>query len=140
MDVGVVFPQVEIGRDPERIWAYARRTERLGSEHLLACDHVLGVDPDREGWEGSFDVDDPFHEPFVLFWRLAAVTERLSFVTGALCSPSDRRRWSRSRPARSPCCPTAASGSESAWAGTSRSATPSGWSSRRGVGGSSSAR
>jgi probable F420-dependent oxidoreductase len=87
MEVGVVFPQTEIGSDPARIREYARRTERLGFEHLLAYDHVLGVDPGREDWTGSFDNDDAFHEPFVLFSRLAAVTERLSFVTGVLVAP-----------------------------------------------------
>ncbi len=87
MDVGLVFPQLEIGRDPRRIREYARRAERLGFEHLLAYDHVLGVDPDREGWSGSFDYRDPFHEPFVLFSTLASVTDRLSFVTGVLVMP-----------------------------------------------------
>ncbi len=87
MEVGVVFPQLEIGRDPHLLREYARRAERLGFEHLLAYDHVLGVDPDREDWDGSFDHRDPFHEPLVTFAHLAGVTDRLSFVTGVLVLP-----------------------------------------------------
>jgi len=65
----------------------ARRAESLGSEHLLAYDHVLGVDPDRPGWDGSYDDEDQFHEPLTLFSHLAGVTTDLSFVTGVLALP-----------------------------------------------------
>lgn len=86
MDVGLVFPQLEIGTDPELVEGYALTAEGHGFDHLLAYDHVLGVVP-RAGWEGSYDYRDPFHEPLTLFSGLATVTERLEFVTGVLVLP-----------------------------------------------------
>lgn len=87
MDVGVVFPQTEIGTDPETVREYARRAESLGFDHLLAYDHVVGVDPDRPGWDGAYDYEDQFHEPLTLYSHLSAVTEDLEFVTGVLVAP-----------------------------------------------------
>ncbi len=48
MEIGTVLPQLEIGNDPETIADYAHRVETSGYEHVLAYDHVLGVNPDRE--------------------------------------------------------------------------------------------
>jgi probable F420-dependent oxidoreductase len=51
-------------------------------------DHVLGANPDRPGgWQGPYTFHDSFHEPFVLFGYLAAITQRLEFVTGILILP-----------------------------------------------------
>ncbi|PSQ15889.1 LLM class F420-dependent oxidoreductase [Halobacteriales archaeon QS_8_69_26] len=86
MDVGLVFPQLEIGTDPELIRGYATTAEGQGLDHVLAYDHVLGVVP-RADWEGSYDYRDPFHEPLTLFSHLAPVTEDLEFVTGVLVLP-----------------------------------------------------
>jgi len=36
MDIGVVFPQVEIGSDPARIRDYAQAVEGMGYTHVLA--------------------------------------------------------------------------------------------------------
>jgi len=49
MNIGVVFPQVEIGQDPAVIRDYAQAVEALGYTHILAFDHVLGVNPERPG-------------------------------------------------------------------------------------------
>jgi hypothetical protein len=43
MQIGVVFPQTEIGNDPLVIRDYAQTAEGLGFSHLLAYDHVLGA-------------------------------------------------------------------------------------------------
>jgi probable F420-dependent oxidoreductase len=87
MQIGVVFPQTEIGADVGAVRAYAQRAEQLGFRHLLAYDHVLGADPAvHEGWAGAYDVDTTFHEPLVLFGYLAAVT-RLELVTGIIILP-----------------------------------------------------
>ncbi len=87
MRIGVVFPQTEIGADRGAVRAYAERVEELGFAHLLAYDHVLGADPDvHEPWHGPYDVDTTFHEPFVLFGYLAAVSE-LELVTGIIILP-----------------------------------------------------
>ncbi|MFB6136192.1 MAG: LLM class F420-dependent oxidoreductase [Halobacteriaceae archaeon] len=87
MRVGVVFPQTEIGPDPEVVREYAETAEARGYDHLLAYDHVLGADPEGEAWSGGYDLDDQFHEPLTLFSHLAAVTDDLALVTGILVLP-----------------------------------------------------
>lgn len=85
--IGVVFPQTEIGAAVEGVEAYARGVEKLGYAHILAYDHVLGADPAvHQGWSGPYDVHSTFHEPFVLFGYLAAVTD-LELVTGVIILP-----------------------------------------------------
>jgi probable F420-dependent oxidoreductase len=87
MQIGVVFPQTEIGADPGAIRAYAQRVEELGFSHLLAYDHVLGADPTVHApWTGPYDVDTTFHEPFVLYGYLAGLTS-LELVTGIIILP-----------------------------------------------------
>lgn len=88
MKLGVVFPQTEIGTDPGVIRDYAQAAEGLGYDYLLAYDHVLGANPERPGgWRGAYTYRDAFHEPFVLFAYLAALTTRLEFTTGVLILP-----------------------------------------------------
>ena len=87
MRTGVVFPQTEIGSDPGAVRAYAERVDELGFKHLLVYDHVLGADPSvHQGWAGPYDIDTTFHEPFVLFGYLAALTS-LELVTGIIILP-----------------------------------------------------
>ena len=89
MELGVVFPQTEIGNDPIAVRDFAQAAEGLGFGHLLAYDHVLGADPDRPGgWEGRpYNKDTPFHEPFVLFGYLAGCTTTLELVTAVIILP-----------------------------------------------------
>ena len=88
MNIGVVFPQVEIGQDPAAIRDYAQAVEAMGYTHILAFDHVLGANPERPGgWKGPYTYRHPFHEPFVLFGFLAGVTRRVELVTGILILP-----------------------------------------------------
>ncbi|HEX9126313.1 MAG TPA: LLM class F420-dependent oxidoreductase, partial [Methylomirabilota bacterium] len=88
MNIGVVFPQVEIGQDPAAILDYAQAVEAMGYTHILAFDHVLGANPERPGgWKGPYTYRHVFHEPFVLFGFLAAVTQRVELVTGILILP-----------------------------------------------------
>jgi len=87
MQTGVVFPQTEIGSGIAGIRAYAQGAEELGFKHLLAYDHVVGADPEVHApWTGWYDVDDTFHEPFVLFGYLAAITN-LELVTSIIILP-----------------------------------------------------
>ena len=87
MRLGAVVPQLEIGSDPAAIKTWARGVEKLGYRHVLAYDHVLGADPaDRPGWRG-YTKSDSFHEVFVLFGYLAAITETVELVTGVLILP-----------------------------------------------------
>jgi len=86
--VGAVFPQLEIGTDPDTIATYARTVENLGYDHLVIFDHVLGADSRRpEGWTGTYDHRSMFHEPFVLHGYLAAITTRLKLATAILVLP-----------------------------------------------------
>ena len=88
MQVGVVFPQTELGGDVGAVRAYAARVEELGYKHVLAYDHVVGADPKvHTGWNGPYDVQTTFHEPMVLFGFLAGVTRSLEFVTGVIILP-----------------------------------------------------
>jgi probable F420-dependent oxidoreductase len=87
VNIGVVFPQTEIGADRAVIRAYAQGIEELGFTHLLAYDHVLGADPEvHKPWHGPYNVDTTFHEPFVLFGYLAAITA-VELVTGIIILP-----------------------------------------------------
>jgi probable F420-dependent oxidoreductase len=87
VEIGVVFPQTEIGADPAVVRAYAAAVEELGYRHILAYDHVLGADPSvHTGWKGPYDVNTTFHEPFVLFGYLAAITS-LELVTSIIILP-----------------------------------------------------
>ncbi|GAC1567266.1 MAG: LLM class F420-dependent oxidoreductase [Ktedonobacteraceae bacterium] len=86
MQVGVTFPQTEIGADPVVIRDYAQAAEGLGYSHLVAFDHVLGADPThRPGWQG-YTWQEMFHEPFVLFGYLAALTN-LELVPAVIILP-----------------------------------------------------
>jgi probable F420-dependent oxidoreductase len=85
--IGVVFPQTELGSDPGAARAFVQAVEGLGYGHLQIYDHVLGADRAlRPGWTG-FDSEDPFHEVFVLFGFLAAITTSLELFTGVLVLP-----------------------------------------------------
>jgi len=87
MRIGAVFPHTEIGADPGVIRAWAHAVEELGYRHVQAFDHVLGAGVDtRPGWRG-YASDDLFHEVFVLFGYLAAISESLEFATGVLVLP-----------------------------------------------------
>lgn len=87
MRIGVVFPQTEIGSDADMVRRYGMRVEDLGFTHVLAYDHVVGANPDvHQGWRGPYDVNTTFHEPFVLFGFLAALTA-LELVTGIIILP-----------------------------------------------------
>jgi probable F420-dependent oxidoreductase len=88
MKFGVIFPQTEIGIDPMVIRDYAQATESLGYDHLGAFEHVLGANPaSHAGWRPPYTHRDIFHEPFVLFGYLAAMTKRIELVTEVLILP-----------------------------------------------------
>ena len=88
MKIGLVYPQTEFGNDPLAIRDLAQTAEGLGFTHVLAYEHVLGVDPSRhEDWEGPYDFKSAFQSPMLLFSYLAAITVKLGFITGILILP-----------------------------------------------------
>jgi alkanesulfonate monooxygenase SsuD/methylene tetrahydromethanopterin reductase-like flavin-dependent oxidoreductase (luciferase family) len=87
MRIGVVFPQTELGGDPGAVRAFATTASELGFAHIAVFDHVVGADPAvHRGWSGPYDVHTTFHEPFVLFGYLAALTS-LELVTSVVILP-----------------------------------------------------
>jgi probable F420-dependent oxidoreductase len=88
MRASAVFPQLEIGTDPDVIQRYAQTVEKLGYDRLVIFDHVLGADSNRPGgWTGAYEHRSMFHEPLVLFGYLAAITRRLTLATAILVLP-----------------------------------------------------
>ena len=88
MDVGVVFPQTEIGSDPIAVRDYAQTAESLGYSHILAFDHVLGANrASRPDFRGPYDHQSLFHEPFVLYGYLAGLTQNIGLTTGIIIVP-----------------------------------------------------
>ena len=90
MELGVTFPQTEIGPDPLVVRDYAQAAESLGYDHLMAYDHVVGANidrPDRAGGRWPYTHQSNYHEPFVLFGYLAGITTRLGLVSGIIILP-----------------------------------------------------
>ena len=85
MQLGVIFPQTEIGADPKAVRDFAQAAEELGYAHVIVFDHVLGADTSHyRDWQGPYSQGDMFHEPFVLYGFLAAATQRLELVTAVI--------------------------------------------------------
>ena len=88
MKLGVVFPQTEIGTDPQVVAEFATTAEAIGYDHLIAYDHVLGASTaNRPDWQGPYTAESLFHEPFVLFGYLAGLTTTLEMVTAVIILP-----------------------------------------------------
>ncbi len=103
MEIGVVFPQLEIGTDPIAIRDFAQAADDAGYTRLVAYDHVLGAHPERPPQDGElsrpwlgpygrpitppYSHESAFHEPFILFGYLAGLTQHLEFMTGVLVLP-----------------------------------------------------
>lgn len=89
MKIGAVYPQTELGGSPDAVRRIGLAAESLGYDYLLAYDHVVGaVHADREPpLRGPYTEHHPFHDPFVMFAYLAAITERLEFATGVVILP-----------------------------------------------------
>lgn len=92
-----MFPTRELPHRPEVIAAWLDAAVDCGFDHVVAADHVLGVDPSGAAdWAASwphptafrsaYTHEDVFHEPFVLFGFLAARCD-LELVTGVLVLP-----------------------------------------------------
>jgi len=89
MKLGLVYPQIELGGDPQAVRTLGAGAEALGYDYLLAYDHVVGAEhADREPalW-GPYTEKDPFHDPFVLFAYLAGMTETIEFASGVIILP-----------------------------------------------------
>ena len=80
MKLGVTFPQNIIGGDPVLVRDFAQTVEGLGYSHIVAYDHVLGVNPEAyPNWKGPYTSQDLFHDPFTLFSFMAGFTDKIEF-------------------------------------------------------------
>ena len=87
MDIGVIFPQTEIGGDPGAVRAYGDALTELGYTHMAAYDHVLGGDTAVLGdLGGPYTIDHTFREPLMMFSYLAGRTS-LAFATSIRLGP-----------------------------------------------------
>src|SRR5947209_16669186 len=88
MKIGAIYPQTETGQAAS-VRTFGLAMEEMGLDHLLAFDHVAGAaHADRDPpLRGPYTEKHPFHDPFVMFAYLAAITIRLEFVTGVLILP-----------------------------------------------------
>ena len=91
MKIGLAYPQIELGGDPDAVDRIGRATEALGYDHLMMYDHVVGAVHENRVppiWEfGPYTDKDPFHDPLVAFGYIAAITKRIELVTGVLILP-----------------------------------------------------
>src|ERR1700693_2194423 len=87
LQVGAVFPQIDLANDVEALRTWALNVEAYGYHHVMIYDHVVGADTSiHKDWRGAYDVESPFHEPLVTFGYLAALTN-LELFTGILILP-----------------------------------------------------
>ena len=87
MKLGITYPQTDIGGDPAVVREFAQTAEGLGYDHIGAADHVLGVNAaSRPGWNRNTSADF-FHDPFVLFTFMAAVTKKIGFSSQVMILP-----------------------------------------------------
>jgi probable F420-dependent oxidoreductase len=87
MQIGVLFPQTEIGPGSAEVARFVREVENLGFAHLVAYEHVVGADRRvHENLDYPYGIEDLFHEPFVLFGFIAAITS-LELATAIVIAP-----------------------------------------------------
>lgn len=88
MKLGVIFPQTELGANPDDVARFAQAVEEIGYSHLVCYEHVLGANTaSRPDWSGPYTSESLFHEPFVMYGFLAGLTESIEFVTAILILP-----------------------------------------------------
>jgi probable F420-dependent oxidoreductase len=89
MKLGAVYPQIELGGQPEALDHVARAVESMGLDHLVMYDHVVGATHQgrHPPLQGPYTDQHPFHDPLVAFGYLAAITRRIDLVTGVLILP-----------------------------------------------------
>ena len=88
MEIGLLFPQTEIGNDPGGLKEYARAVVECGFRHFVSYEHVLGAVPERlpQGY-APYSIEDPFHEVLTLYAYLSGVAPELGMATGILVLP-----------------------------------------------------
>ena len=89
-NIGVAFPQRDIGADPAAVRDFAQAAEAMGFARLTFVDHVLGAGAMVDGdpaWTADYTVDNCIHEPLTLIAHIAALTERIGLLTSNIILP-----------------------------------------------------
>lgn len=88
MNIGLLFPQTEIGCDPAGLNEYACAAVESGFTHLVSYEHVLGAVPERLPKDyAPYGIEDSFHEVLTVYAYFAAVAPQLGLATGVLVLP-----------------------------------------------------
>ncbi len=88
MRYGAWFSHSDIGNDAAMIRDWAQAVDDAGFDRVYAAEHVVGGHPDRaEGHQPIHTNLVAYHEPFVLFGFMAAVTSRIELMTAVLVLP-----------------------------------------------------
>jgi probable F420-dependent oxidoreductase len=88
MELGAVYPQIELAGDAGALRDYAQAVEKLGLGHLVMYDHVIGTSHEgRNPPPSVYNEKDPFHDPLTAFAYLSGLTERIEFVSAILILP-----------------------------------------------------
>lgn len=86
MKLGVLLPHGAV-RTASDLRQFAEVVEGAGLRYVAAYDHILGAEiSSRPDWSGPYTSADPFHELFVVFAFLSAITH-LELVSGVLVLP-----------------------------------------------------
>jgi probable F420-dependent oxidoreductase len=86
MKFGAGFPLTAMD-DPIAVRDFAQALDGGGFDFVSSAGHVLSVPPERFSDRPVPTYAGPFHDPFVLFGYLAAITQRLHFRTSILILP-----------------------------------------------------
>jgi probable F420-dependent oxidoreductase len=88
MELGAIYPQIELAGDTAALRDYAQAAEELGYGHLVMYDHVIGCShEDRDPPLAAYTEKDPFHDPLTAFAYLSGLTTRIEFVSAILILP-----------------------------------------------------
>jgi alkanesulfonate monooxygenase SsuD/methylene tetrahydromethanopterin reductase-like flavin-dependent oxidoreductase (luciferase family) len=86
MKFGTGFPLIALS-DPGATRDFAQTYDGAGLDYITAAGHLLATTPERYEGRPQATYVGPFHDPFVLFAYLSAVTTHLHFVTSILILP-----------------------------------------------------
>src|SRR5258708_14147418 len=99
MQLGASLPVGDIGTGPTVLRDYAQAAEGLGFDYLVAPDHVLGGDPDKDyGGRRMGTTATAYHDPFVLFAFLARLPPKGGFAAAVLVLARPRAALAATQP------------------------------------------
>jgi hypothetical protein len=124
MKFGTGYPLIAL-KDAGAVRDFAQTYDGAGFDYITAAGHLLATPADRYEGRPQATYTGPYHDPFVLFSYLSALTTRLHFVTSILILPLYETAVVAKQGAELDFSAAAASSSALASAGRSRSTRPS---------------